>query len=55
MFLFKAPMKRKLSSGSYKIYPFKHAVLKFEIAGVKIAYFASAQSWDILPSKNGIQ
>ena len=45
------PMKRKLSLGSYKIYPFKHGISKFEIAGVKIARFVSAQSWAILPSK----
>ena len=44
-------MKRKLSLGSYKIYPFKHGISKFEIAGVKIADFVSAQSWAILPSK----
>ena len=46
-------MKRKLSldSLSYKIYPFKHAISKFEITGVKIADFVSAQSWAILPSK----
>ena len=48
---FKVPMKRKLSLGSYKIYPFKHGISKFEIAGVKIADFVSAQSWAILPSK----
>ena len=48
----KVPMKRKSSLGSYKIYPFKHAISKFEIAGVKIvADFVSAQSWAILPSK----
>ena len=44
-------MKRKLSLGSYKIYPFKHAISKFELAGVKIADFVSAQSWAILTSK----
>ena len=44
-------MKRKLSLGSYKIYPFKHVISKFEIAGVKIAEFVSAQSWAILPSE----
>ena len=44
-------MKQKLSLGSYKIYPFKHGISKFEIAGVKIADFVSAQSWAILPSK----
>ena len=43
--LIKVPMKRKLSLGSYKIYPFKHGISKFEIAGVKIADFVSAQSW----------
>ena len=48
---FKVPMKRKLYLGSYKIYPFKHGISKFEIAGVKIADFVSAQSWAILPSK----
>ena len=43
---FKVPIKRKLSLGSYKIYPFKHGISKFEIAaGVKIADFVSAQSW----------
>ena len=42
--------KRKLSLGSYKIYPFKHAISKFDI-GVKIADFVSAQSWAILSSK----
>ena len=47
----KVPMKQKLSLGSYKIYPFKHGISKFEIAGVKIADFVSAQSWAILPSK----
>ena len=41
---FQVPMKRKLSLGSYKIYPFKHALSKFEIAAVKIADFVSAQS-----------
>ena len=45
------PMKRKLFFGSYKIYLFKHAISKFEIAGVKSADFVSAQSWIILPSK----
>ena len=50
--VFKAPIKRKLSLGSYKIYPFKHGVSKFEIAGVKIADFVSAQSWAF---KNGIR
>ena len=49
--LIKVPMKRKLSLGSYKIYPFKHGISKFEIAEVKIADFVSAQSWAILPSK----
>ena len=44
-------MKRKLSLGSHKIYPFKHVISKFEIAGVKIAEFLSAQSWAILPSE----
>ena len=39
----KVPMKRKLSLGSYKIYPFKHAISKFEIAEVKIADIVSAQ------------
>ena len=48
---FKVPMKGKLSLGSYKIYPFKHGISKFEIAGVKIADFVSAQKWAILPSK----
>lgn len=43
-------MKRKLFLG-YKIYPLKYTILKFEIAGVKIAYFVSTQSWAILPSK----
>ena len=47
----KVPMKRKLSLGSYKIYPFKHGISKFEIAGVKIADFVSVQSWAILLSK----
>ena len=47
----KVPMKRKLSLGSCKIYPFKHGISKFEIAGIKIADFVSAQSWAILPSK----
>ena len=46
-----APVKRKLSLGSYKIYPFKHGISKFEIAGVKIADFVSAQSWAILLQK----
>ena len=41
---FKVPMKRKLSLGGYKIYLFKHAISKFEIAGVKIADCVSAQS-----------
>ena len=45
------PIKRNWSLGSYKIYPFKHGISKFEIAGVKIADFVSAQSWAILPSK----
>ena len=45
----KVPVKRKLSLSSYKIYPFKHGISKFEIAGVKIADFVSAQSWAILP------
>ena len=49
--VFKVPMKQKLSLGSYKMYPFKHGISKFEIAGVKIADFVSAQSWAILPSK----
>ena len=40
----KVPMKRKLSLGSYKIYPSKHAISKFEIAGVKIADIVSDQS-----------
>ena len=44
-------MKRKLPLGSYKIYPFKHGISKFEIVGVKIGDFVSAQSWAILPSK----
>lgn len=44
-------MKRKLFLGGYKIYPLKYTILKFEIAGVKIAYFVSTQSWAILPSK----
>ena len=44
-------MKRKLSLGSYKIYPFKHGISKFKIAGVKIADFVSVQRWAILPSK----
>ena len=44
-------MKRKLALSSYKMYPFKHAISKFEIAWVKIADFVSAQSWAILPSK----
>ena len=48
---FKVPMKRKLSLGSYKIYPFKHAISKFEIARVKVVDFGSAQSWAISPSK----
>ena len=48
---FKVPMKRKLFLGSYKIYPFKHSISKFEIAGVKISDFVSAQSWAILASK----
>ena len=48
---FKVPMRRKLSLGSYKIYPLKHVISKFEIAGVKIVDFVSAQSWAILPSK----
>lgn len=43
-------MKRKLFLG-YKIYPLKYTILKFEIAGVKIAYFVSTQSRAILPSK----
>ena len=47
----KVPMKRKLSLGSYKIYPFKHGISKFEIVGVKIADFVSVQRWAILPSK----
>ena len=45
------PMKRKLFSGSYKIYPFKRRISKFEIAGVKMADFVSVQRWAILPSK----
>ena len=44
-----APVKRKKTS--YKIYPFKHGISKFEIAGVKIADFVSAQSWVILLQK----
>ena len=44
-------MKRKLSLGSYNIYPFKHGISKFEIARVKIADFVSAQSRAILSSK----
>ena len=47
----KVPVKRTLSLGSYKIYPFKHGISKFEIAAVKIADFVSAQSWAILPSE----
>ena len=47
----KVPMEQKLSPCSYKIYPFKHRISKFEIAEVKIADFVSAQSWAILPSK----
>ena len=48
-FFLKVSMKRKLFLGSYKIYPFEHAISKFEIAGVKIADFVSAQSSAILP------
>ena len=44
-------MKQKLFLGSFKIYPFKHMISKFEIVGVKIADFVSAQSWVSLPSK----
>ena len=44
-------MKRKLFLGIYKIYPFKHSISKFEIAGVKISDFVSAQSLAILASK----
>ena len=43
-------MKRNFF-GSYKIYPLKHLISKFEIAGVKIADFVSAKSWAILPLK----
>ena len=43
----KVSMKRKLFLGSYKIYPFKHAIPKF--AGVKIADFVSVHHVMLVP------
>ena len=49
------PMKRKLSSGSYKVYPFKHAISKFEIAEVKICRFCEGSKLGYFAFKNGIR
>ena len=55
LFVLEVSMKQKLFLGSYKIYPFKHAISKFEISGVKNCRFCERSKLGYFALKNDIR